>query len=513
MIEQLRAGDRPKLKTDVVVIGAGTVGLVTAVTLAKEGLSVVCLESGLASQVEEEHPLNAVVHSKRPYDGAAHGRFRCLGGTSTRWGGALIPFLEGDLDPEQWPIPYQDIVRFLSCVEAQFGLSPGPYTVEELGGFASSDFVPRLAKWPAFGKRNVARLFRCALSHLPSLQVWLNATVTHFEVNDERIIRLTARSLDGGKAVVEADEVIFAAGAIETTRLLLLLDQQNANGIFGPDDQLGRYFSDHLSLIVAHLEARDRTALNRLTGFRFERRGAMRNLRFEIAEASELRKSIPPCFFHIAFETDEKSGFNASRNLFRFVQKRRLPPPSVFFNLAMSAPWLAKAVWWRCVEKRLLYPDTASVQLHLVMEQVPRPENRISLAKGRTDPFGLPLAEIAWDIAEKDHENIDRAVTAFEGVWERSALSSVARIIRRPTRNLSQDLAGSGGVFHPVGSTRVGKTPRSAVVDSNLRPFRLRNTTVLSTSVLPNSGGANPTMMLMLLAFRCIDRLTQDYAR
>jgi choline dehydrogenase-like flavoprotein len=46
-----------------------------------------------------------------------------------------------------------------------------------------------------------------------------------------------------------------------------------------------------------------------------------------------------------------------------------------------------------------------------------------------------------------------------------------------------------------------------------LRPFRLRNTTVLSTSVLPNGGGANPTMMLMLLAFRCIDRLTQDYAR
>jgi hypothetical protein len=61
--------------------------------------------------------------------------------------------------------------------------------------------------------------------------------------------------------------------------------------------------------------------------------------------------------------------------------------------------------------KRVLYPDTAWVQLHLVMEQVPKSENRISLAKGRTDPFGLPLAEIAWDIAEKDHENIDRAVT------------------------------------------------------------------------------------------------------
>src|SRR5258706_8037196 len=125
----------------------------------------------------------------------------------------------------------------------------------------------------------------------------LNAAVTHFEVNDERIIRLTARSLDGGKAMVEADEVIFAAGAIETTRLLLLLDQQNANGIFSPDDQLGRYFSDHLSVIVAHLEARDRTALNRLTGFRFERRGAGGQFCFLNTGAREPSKTRTPPFF------------------------------------------------------------------------------------------------------------------------------------------------------------------------------------------------------------------------
>src|SRR5258706_16089926 len=143
----------------------------------------------------------------------------------------------------------------------------------------------------------------------------LNATVTRFEVNDERIIRLPARSLDGGKAVVEADEVIFAAGAIETTRLLLLLDQQNANGIFGPDDQLGRYFSDHLSVIVAHLEARDRTALNRLTGFRFERRGAPGHFRGRIARGRDRRTSIPPRFFPLPLATHDKRGVHAPREL------------------------------------------------------------------------------------------------------------------------------------------------------------------------------------------------------
>ncbi len=49
----------------------------------------------------------------------------------------------------------------------------------------------------------------------------------------------------------------------------------------------------------------------------------------------------------------------------------------------------------------------------------------------------------------------------------------------------------------------------TAVVDDRLRPFRLGNTTVLATSVLPSRGGANPTMMLFLLAFRCMEQLTQ----
>jgi choline dehydrogenase-like flavoprotein len=509
MIETLCAGKSKGLKADVTVIGAGTVGLVVAARLAEKGLSVVCLESGLKSQAEEEHPLNAVVHSKRIYSGAAQGRFRCLGGTSTRWGGALIPFLKQDLDPKEWPIAYEEILQFAPPVESLFGLTPGPYTVEELDGIALPQFVARLAKWPPFARRNVAHLMRDALSSLPNLQIWLNSTATAFDVRGGRIVSVTARSLDGGEVLVEADDVIFAAGALESTRLLLLLDSQNSNSVFGPDDQLGRFFSDHLSARIAYLDPQDRIALNRLMGFRFEKRGVMRNVRFELAANSVLRKSTRPFFAHIAFETNEKSGFTAIRELFRLMQKGRLPSSAALLDLALAAPWLVQAIWWRCFEKRLLYPDTASIQLHIVMEQVPRAENRITLARDTVDAFGLPLAKIAWDITQEDQNNIERAATAFELAWEQSALSSVAKL--HPSHDLFKDLAGFGGIFHPVGSTRIGATPKSAVVDANLRPFRLRNAMILSTSVFPTSGGANPTMMLMMLAFRCVELLANKF--
>ena len=158
MIRTLAKNDQLSRQCDVLVIGAGTVGLIVATQLAQSGRNVICLESGQMRQEADEHPLNEVVHTRLSYEGAAHGRFRCLGGTSTRWGGALIPFARADVEGAQWPIPYDDIVRFVPEVEALFGLTAGRYEAEDVEVLGEGDFVPRLAKWPPFGKRNVANL-------------------------------------------------------------------------------------------------------------------------------------------------------------------------------------------------------------------------------------------------------------------------------------------------------------------------------------------------------------------
>src|SRR5438477_9813504 len=96
--------DNAVLEADVHVIGAGIAGLLLANRLAKTGKRVIVTESGGEHQHEEIHPLNEVVHLRSVYAGAAHGRFRCLGGTSTRWGGAMIPFQAADM--RAWPISH-----------------------------------------------------------------------------------------------------------------------------------------------------------------------------------------------------------------------------------------------------------------------------------------------------------------------------------------------------------------------------------------------------------------------
>src|SRR6266404_9197065 len=129
MIHDLLGLGERDLRTDFLIIGAGTAGLPTSVLLSRDRrLKVVCLVSGGRHQDQERHPLNDVVQVSSFYRGAEDGRFRCLGGTSTRWGGALIPFQAADIDPAVWPISFEDLKAFIPEVESLFGLEAGPYS-------------------------------------------------------------------------------------------------------------------------------------------------------------------------------------------------------------------------------------------------------------------------------------------------------------------------------------------------------------------------------------------------
>ncbi|MCJ2187470.1 GMC oxidoreductase [Novosphingobium beihaiensis] len=503
MIRDLAEAGDTAVETEFLVIGAGTVGLPIATMLARAGKQVHCIESGGRDQAAETHPFNHVEQGGMAYVGADQGRFRCLGGTSTRWGGALIPFLAHDMADADWPVGVDELAPQVERVEKLFGLQSGRYEEPDLMG--GPDHIARLAKWPPFRKRNVYNLLKGEVDSAKGPVVWLNASATSFEISDGKLASVTAQALSGSTLRIAARTVIFAAGAIETTRLLLIADHQNSGVVRAGQDILGRYFHDHLSTVVADLQVFDRKRLNELVGFRFAPGGGMRNVRFELCEDSVLRSNVPPCFAHIAFDDQAGSGFDALRDLFRRLQRRQIPSVDLAMRLASASPWLARAVWWRFVQHRLLYPDRASLQMHMVVEQAARRENRISLSPRQLDPFGQPVARIDWTIGESDYKAMHRATEAFCASWQKSAFADLAQSTRRPAPEIEAAMAEGGGIYHPGGTTRMGRSRQDGVVDRDMRLFSLPNVRVLATSVLPTGGGANPTMTLLLLAMRCVD--------
>jgi len=501
------------LSCDVVVIGAGIAGCVLATALAARRLRVVVVESGGQSQISETHDLNRVVQIGQLYRGAEHGRFRALGGTSSRWGGAMIPFQPADLGPHTagwgpaWPVGLDELMPYLPHLERVFGLSSTPYEAPSLvEAGPSPSFVVKAAKWPPFRLRNVAEVYETQLAASTGPEVWLNAHVTAIGLDESGFATtVRAENPSGTSLEVVAPHIVVASGAIESTRLLLALDRQHGDRLFEPAGQVGRHFHDHLSAPIARIDVTDRRALNRTTGFRFEGK-AIRNTRFELSEAARRAHGLAGAFAHIGFRTDGPTGFDGLRQVLQRIQMRGLPTLESLLLLARNSGWFSRAVAARLLSGRVLPPDDALFELHLVTEQQPVATNQIRLA-GERDRFGVPLAEIDWRVNDADIDIAARTAAILADFWELSSLSALGSLKLYPDRLWQDELATGGGVYHPGGSLRMGLSAGAGVTDGHLRTFAVPNLRVLSTATFPTGGGANPTMMLMLFALRMADQL------
>lgn len=509
---------REHASADVVVIGGGIAGLLAATRLNRAGVRTIVLESGGASGTAMAHPLNAVVQVGQPYQGAEKGRFRGLGGTSVRWGGAMLPFLDCDMDahtagwPVDWPVGIDQLDGEFRELEALFQLPPGPFERHsgESGTGDAGAFSVRSAKWPQFGLRNVARVLSGPIESL-GLEIWLNATVKSFELNESgRLEAVVAEAPSGVELRVQARIVVIAAGAIESTRLMLLLDAQNGQAIFEPHGLLGRYFFDHLSTPAAALRpSANAKKLNETFGLRFHRSG-MRDVRIEASPELRRRNLLPGSFAHVAAISTTDGGFSALRGIYRDLQSGSSIEWANILGVSRDLGWLAEAAWWRIAKRVLLAPRHAAFQMVLVTEQFPHRGSSIGLSADKFDCHGNPLAKLDWQIHSRDFDAFRDLQSALVSYWKTSDFGRLAEIEPVPEDVWRDGLMNGSDIFHPGGTTRMGRTAASGVVDAELRAFQIPNLYVISTSVFPSGGSANPTFTLMALALRTADLIARE---
>jgi choline dehydrogenase-like flavoprotein len=536
---------------DLCIVGTGPAGIIVALEYQKVQPThrVLLIEYGAVRPV----PQNPLDDSVRVVDTTNHHlpydcTNKCFGGSSATWGGRCVMYDE--IDFMQRPIldgqctwshdlfhetgKYADAAaEYFECGEARFNLNEiplfaGTRIAEHFqNGEVSDSVVERWSKPTRFGERYASRLNSSATIHL--LTGW-EAFSFKVPPNSGIISEVHLRDFSRQRqAKIVARTVVLAAGAQETTRLLLK-NRQVFEERGGPPDSLGKYYQGHVSGKIASVRFYGDPAKTDY-GFLRGPDGIYLRRRFQLSTSALLQNNLLNTALWLDnplyVDPQHRNGAMSFMYLAMITPGlgKRLAPPAiaqsitkgkvagipqhlrnVLKDLPKSLIIPASIFYSRyCIKRKLpgvfLHSPRNLYALHFHAEQVPVAENRMDLAADE-ETLQIHYRQMDRDIDSviRTHEVLDR--------WLRKCRCGELDYwlpqneLATAIRSMSKD------GLHQVGTTRIATSAADGVVDENLKVWGASNLFVCSSSVFPTSGQANPTFLLGVFAVRLAHHLS-----
>jgi choline dehydrogenase-like flavoprotein len=450
------------------------------------------------------------------------GRTRVVGGRTNVWGRQSYRFSDQDLHGrsfdgfgEDWPISYKDLVPYYDLVEDYVGISGQAENVPELPDSRFHPAMPmscaetqlrtrvksKLGYTVTIGRAaNITRPINgrgachyCGpCEHGCATQSYFNAAFTTVAdalksgnttlITDAMVYRiLTDPSTHRATGVmyidrvtrevkeVRARAVLLCAQALESARILL---NSAEGGLANSSGVLGHYLMDHTWVAGgARGEFPDAPAPKPSLGAP-RRPNGLYTIRMKNTINGPREKNYLRGF-----------GFQGGGST----------------TFRMNAPGFGAAF-----KKGVLDPLT-TINLVGFGEVLPRFENFVAIDPKVVDKFGIPVLRITMTWGENEKAMIpDMAVTASKMLE-----SAGARNIE-PFTHLDR-IPGYG--IHEMGTARMGRDPKTSVLNGFLRTHDIDNLYVMDASSFVSGGCQNPTLTIMALAVRGCDHLMEEMKR
>ncbi|MDX2179693.1 MAG: GMC family oxidoreductase [Bryobacteraceae bacterium] len=527
---------------DVAIIGSGAAGGMTAHVLTQAGLDCAMLEAG-----PMKSPAQFPVHrlrrwqlpfrglrgdyfqewltetnflandAKEPYSVAPGGepfefwRVRAVGGKSLFWAGVTPRFGPDEFQPKddfdaRWPITYGDVAPYYDKVEELIGVSS---TSEALGAFPLNKGLrpmrPKLAElefakvvgklgrglkmipipkailtqdhrgrpachhcgpcWQGCdsgSKFDSLRVFVLGARRTGKLDLLTGARVRSIGVKDgmaESVHYWDAN--DRTYREVRAKAVVLAAGCIESAQILLNSKIANSSGL------VGRYLSEHLYASVGGY-------LPQLMGRKI------------VNEDGNGAHSFIP---------DLTANWRGNK----FIRGYQIFPGGGIPETTMVGKSLPGygAGWMKAV--RDYY--TAGVGVTFQGEVLPYRDNRIEIDETIRDEAGIPGVRFHYKWRENENAMFRDMMDVGQEMLRAAGAETLPNKNPKPLEY--------GHSIHYVGTARMGRDPKSSVVNPWNQSHDVKNLFLNDGAAFVTAGNQNPTITILALAMRSSERLAE----
>lgn len=500
---------------DVVIAGAGAVGLTMGITLSRQGKKVLVVESGGTGFEEESQAQNLHTLAGLKHRGIEEGRARIVGGTTTLWGGQIVPFAPIDfverswVDNSGWPLTFADIQQHYAAI---YKLLELPETLKDDSAVWQRINLPLdqdngkfeifLTRW--LKETNLKQFFKSELIGSELLTVVTHATVTNlcFDEVVGRITQLEYTCRSGQKKYVASPHFVLANGAIESSRLMLWVASRNKAVPWSSNSLVGKYYQDHLDIRAARVVLTDSKKFSSyfdnilVDGFKFQPK-----IKFNENEQQSLQiLNIAGSFI---FESSLSETIGNLKLFLRALRRGAVPPSGVSLlkNLGALVRVMLPLATRYIRDRRILNLHDKGIYLTLHCEQFPIEGSQISLDFDKTDATGMPATLLKWQVKGSEVRTM-RLFCQQLDVWlkdHKLGFLEIAPGILDESPDVIFDCTDTN---HQCGGLRMARSKDSGVVDPNSRVFGVENLFIAGAAVFPTSSYANSTFHAMALGHR-----------
>jgi len=532
-------------RVDVLVIGSGMGGAVATRVLAEAGLRVVCLEQGPWVRLDEHPhesphwewiratrwntgPNDRLLPQDYPVDTESERTlmWNAVGGSTVVYTGTWPRFRPSDFrkgtehgcQPD-WPFTYEDLAPWYEEHDRWCGvsgllgdpampprmpfqtrpLSPGP-----LGPIAARGFDKLGWHWWPMPCAIIAEDYdgRLACNNCGACQsgcsrgslndvsvtIWPKAIAAGAELRTNARVERIETDADGratGAVYVDrmtgtrhfqaADIVILAANGVGTPRLLLLSESSRfPNGLANGNDLVGRFLMHH-GLAIVEMWVEERTDPHK-----------------GIISAAIICEEFA--------ETDVKRGFINGFTM-HIVRLNGAGYQALGSHSGNVAPWGPEHhAWFR-------RHFGHGIGMLLVGDDLPLPENRVTLSETVRDSSGLPAPQISYELHPNDQRMMDYAIE--RALDFAKAVDAWDVKVGRWTDERGRYRPPA---WHLLGTCRMGTDPSNSVTNQWGQTWEVPNLYIMDGSLLPTGGAVNPTSTIGAVVLRAASHLRDRFA-
>ncbi len=129
-------------------------------------------------------------------------------------------------------------------------------------------------------------------------------------------------------------------------------------------------------------------------------------------------------------------------------------------------------------------------------EILPYHENHVKLDKNTKDKWGLPVLAIDAEIKENELKMRHDMQYEMKEMLEQLGVKNVS---------VYDNVYGFGQGIHEMGTARMGRDPKTSVLNGNNQVWDCKNVFVTDGACMTSSGCVNPSLTYMALTARAAD--------